>query len=81
MLNAVGVTFLILILINFFLEAFLKLLNLRHLKQTAGRLPAVFQAYIDPETHEKTMRYNLESGKFSLLEMVVSLLVIIYFVY
>jgi len=81
MLNAVGITFLVLILLNFFLEAFLKLLNLRHLKQTAGSLPAVFQEYIDPETHEKTIRYNLDSGKFSFLEMVVSLLVIIYFVY
>jgi hypothetical protein len=45
MLNAVGITFLVLILLNFFLEAFLKLLNLRHLKQTAHSLPAVFREY------------------------------------
>ena len=81
MLNAVGVTFLVLILINFFLEALLKLLNLRHLKQTAGNLPPVFLDYIDRATHEKTVRYNLDSGKFSFLEMVVSLFLIIYFVY
>jgi STE24 endopeptidase len=81
MLNAVGITFLVLVLLNFFLEAFLTFLNLGHLKQTAGSLPPVFQKYIDSETHKKTMRYNLDAGKFSFLEMVVSLLVIICFVY
>jgi STE24 endopeptidase len=81
MLNPVGVTFLVLILLNFFLETVLKLLNLRHLKQTAHSLPAVFQDFIDQATHEKTVHYNLDSGKFSFLEMTVSLLVIIFFVY
>ena len=81
MLNTVGIVFLILILINFLLETTLTFLNLRHLKQKAGHLPSVLRDRIDLETCNKSNRYNSDSGRFGILETVVSLLLIIYFVY
>jgi len=81
MLNIVGIAFLVMILINFLLESILNFLNLRHLKQKASQLPSVFQNQIDPETYKKSMGYNFDSGRIDILEMAVSFLLIIYFVY
>lgn len=81
MLNAVGVTFLVLIILNYSLEITLTLLNLRHVKEKAGDLPSVFRDRIDSGTYEKSIGYNLESGKFELVEMAVSFLLVIFFVY
>jgi len=81
MLNAVGIAFLIVIFVNFFLETMLSVLNLRYLKQNAGHLPSVLRDQIDLDTYNKSVRYNHDSGKFGMLETAVSLLLIIYFVY
>jgi len=81
MLNVVGVTFLVMIILNYALEITLTLLNLRHLKKKAGDLPSVFRDQIDSETYKKSVRYNLDSGQFEILEMAVSFLLVVFFVY
>ena len=81
MLNVVGVAFLVMIILNYALEITLTLLNLRHLKEKAGDLPSVFRDQIDSETYKKSARYNLESGQFEILEMAISFLLVVFFVY
>ena len=81
MLNVVGVAFLVMIILNYSLEITLTLLNLRHLKEKAGDLPSTFRDQIDSETYKKSVRYNLESGQFEILEMAVSFLLVVFFVY
>jgi len=81
MLNVVGATFLVMIILNYSLEITLTILNLRHLKEKAGDLPSIFRDKIDGDTYRKSVHYNLESGQFELLEMAVSLLLVVFFVY
>ena len=81
MFNAVGIIFLAMVIINLSLDIALNFFNIRHLKQKGGHLPAVFRDQIDQETYKKSINYNLDLGKFDILETVVSFLVVIYFVY
>lgn len=81
MLNSIGITFLIMLVINFLLEISLNFLNLQHLKKEAKQLPLIFRDQIDPGTYKKTINYNLDYGKFYFLEISVSFLIIIYFVF
>ena len=81
MLNSIGITFLIMMVINFLLEITLNFLNLQHLKKKAGQLPLIFRDQIDLRTYEKTINYNFDYGKLYFLEISVSFLIIIYFVF
>lgn len=81
MLNSIGLIFLVLLIVNFVIDKTLTILNLRHLKQKARFLPAVFQDYIDQETYQRSIAYNSDEQKLGMGESVVSLLLILFLVY
>ena len=81
MLNSIGIAFLILIITNFIIDTALTILNLRHLKKKAPSLPEVFQPYVDQDTYRKSIAYNADAERFGIVESIVSLLLLLLFVY
>ena len=81
MLNSIGIAFLILITINFIIDTTLTILNLNHLKKKAQSLPDVFQRCVDQDTYRKSTAYNVDTERFGIVESIISLLLLLFFVY
>ncbi|HNU71618.1 MAG TPA: M48 family metallopeptidase [Thermodesulfobacteriota bacterium] len=81
MFNSIGITFLILIALNFAIDKILTALNLRHLRRSAGTLPPVFHKSVDQETYRKSIAYNADAQKLGIVESIVSLVLVLILVY
>ncbi len=81
MLNYVGVTFLALFLATLIWDVILTALNIGHMRRTGAALPEVFQSYVDRETYEKSVAYNLESERFGLWQTFVDAALLIALIY
>lgn len=59
----------------------LRFINLRHLRQHAGEVPAGFDEALDPETLRKAARYTVEQSTLSLWESAFDTIILLLFLF
>lgn len=69
-------TFLFFFVVNEVWESFLTILNIRHTHKHKDEIPSFYQARIDQETYQKSVRYTLEKARFGLIINFLSLILI-----
>ncbi|NUM33850.1 MAG: M48 family metallopeptidase [Candidatus Brocadiae bacterium] len=73
-------TFVILYILNFFLDLFLSRLNIKHLLKYPDP-PKPFQEFIEAEKYQKSIRYSMSYYRFHLFSGTVSAVLFLLFVY
>ncbi len=76
-MNPVLLTCLLLLLAKWLAQFILERLNERHVRAHAGAVPDAFRAVIDPATYAKSVAYTLAKGRFSQVEMIYDLAVLL----
>ncbi len=72
-MNPVLLTCLLLLLAKWLAQFVLERLNERHVRAHASAVPDAFRAVIDPATYAKSVAYTLAKGRFSQIEMIYDL--------
>ncbi len=73
--------FLLIYILIFLFESYLKFLNLRHLKKYGEIVPQAFEGHIDKELLKKTRDYTVEHSTFGFLEAVFDFALMILFIF
>ncbi|MST94736.1 MAG: M48 family peptidase [Pedosphaera sp.] len=76
-MNPVLLLCLLLLLAKWFAQFILERLNERHVRAHADAVPEAFRAVINPTTYAKSVAYTLAKGRFSQIEMIYDLAVLL----
>ncbi len=68
------------LLLETFYELYLIFLNLRHVRQHADTVPALFQGRIDQETYRKAVSYTIDKNRFSIVSQLLSAVFVVLLV-
>lgn len=77
---AILILFVVLSLLKLGLGSFLSVINLRHVRNQGGRVPALFAGLVDEETFARSASYTHARGRFGLLSETLTTLITIVIV-